>query len=318
MVYVPATAELFVTTHNGHVMKWGMDRSNFSRDCATLFQSDGRPVRVEQFMDFALIVADRVFLVNGERLLSIDLGHPLAVTGSPDNRLFVFDRSGEVSEYTILDVERDLTPATYKSASTPRRLIRTDHGTGVVSRRSVPDGFQSSFDILKRDGHVDSMKFDSDLGLVSALFVPEDSLLLGFMRGSDAGVLEIRRLGDASGLVQSVELPGVPYAMARDDGIVVVGVGKRLHVLKNDGGRWVLQPDPSASLHSQIAFVEIQSGYVWVGDRTQSVICFKYAVDDRKLQLFPVAVDIQPRQLTAMCCYDDVTVAAGDRYGNIV
>jgi hypothetical protein len=41
-------------------------------------------------------------------------------------------------------------------------------------------------------------------------------------------------------------------------------------------------------------------------------------VDDRKLQLFPVAVDIQPRQLTAMCCYDDVTVAAGDRYGNVV
>jgi hypothetical protein len=43
------------------LMKWGMDESNFSHDCATLFQSDGKPVIVEQFRDFALIVADRVF-----------------------------------------------------------------------------------------------------------------------------------------------------------------------------------------------------------------------------------------------------------------
>jgi hypothetical protein len=83
----------------------------------------------------------------------------------------VLGRNGEVSEYAILDFERDLTPATYPSASTPSRLIKVGEETCVVSRRSVPDGFHSSFDILKPDGRVKVSDVSSDSKNIPVVYI---------------------------------------------------------------------------------------------------------------------------------------------------
>jgi splicing factor 3B subunit 3 len=320
MVYLPSTMELFAANRNGNVLKWVIDRFDFALNCATVYtHPHSKPVSVIPFHDSVLIHADRTILINGERLLLLGLDQPLSIISAGDNRFYYVSKTAAVYSGVVHEFDRDLTFTTFCPSSTLRRLFALDDRTCALCRQATADSFQSTFDILTPPS---TIRFEDSLGLISALKFPgpPSFLVLGFLRRDDTGVLDIRSVDDLTRPAQVLAIPAPPYAMVHVNGSVLVAVGKRLRHLSFDGARFSLAAEPLASLHSQIAFIEATDAFVWIADRTQSVICFDLPANDERKRLLgsPVAVDTQPRQLTAMAVLDEVTVALGDRFGGIV
>jgi splicing factor 3B subunit 3 len=74
--------------------------------------------------------------------------------------------------------------------------------------------------------------------------------------------------------------------------------------------------DEVGPLPSQVAVLEIAGGFLWVGDRTQSVFCYRFD-DESRVGRYPIAVDAEPRAVTAMCVIDPTTIVVGDRFGGV-
>jgi splicing factor 3B subunit 3 len=112
------------------------------------------------------------------------------------------------------------------------------------------------------------------------------------------------------------EFPTPPFAFAKSESesLIVAGIGNTLRFLRFRARSFMLMDMEIGPLPSQIAALEINRDLLWVGDRTQSVFCYRFT-DEFTVGNPPIAVDPEPRAVTAMCVIDGSTVVVGDRFG---
>lgn len=119
-------------------------------------------------------------------------------------------------------------------------------------------------------------------------------------------------------LIQSLPIDDRPNVLSFIKGIVLVGSGRHIYPMFQKNEKWIFDTDGLASIHTQVGFIGISDNIVWVGDKTQSVICFAFKTYDKNQpKLVPIACDTEPKQLTAMQVLDKYQIAVADRFGTI-
>lgn len=313
MLYVASSNELLISIKSHQVIRCNLDLLSQS----IIYQGTKDAVLLP-FLDSALIIGEKTYLYDSTEIQSIGIDNPISVCiGFKSNKLFVLDKDKQIIKVTILDNTKDLTTEQIDIISTPRRILSINE-TLMVTCRDANSG--NSVRILNEN--TDSQTDLDNYAPMSILHIPGNNptVFLGSMTNSENGKLSLLVYdpqADSLHQLHSINTKAPPYAMARVDTSIIVGLGRRLFTLKLEDQGWVLSEDPIASLPTQIAFIDVGNLFVWVGDRTQSVFCFIVCKNDGDIRVKPLAIDTQPRQLTAMKCIDDYTVVVGDRFGTI-
>jgi hypothetical protein len=326
LLYVPGTLELFISTANGAVSRWLLG-ADFSRSCTQIFVSD-RPALLLGLSDAVLIASTNVHVFSERQLLVLGVEAKSICSGHGPGELFAIDLKNRVCRITGIDARRDFVPTTNPAriSSNPRKLANFGKSICAISRSRSDNVFNSWLFELRTDGNepliTQKAHFPSDVGPVSLLSVGE-FLFVGCATLKSDGVLSVLRRGDQSyEQIDSFQLQSPPIALtALGDG-VAVGVGPFVKCLSLQEGKWTFGEANFGPVPTGVGFLEAREGFLWVGDRTQGVFCFSLRDNDRQEREAqdrerPVAVDPEPRQMTAMCAIDMQTVAVGDRSGVI-
>ncbi|OHT03543.1 hypothetical protein TRFO_29033 [Tritrichomonas foetus] len=320
-----STMELYVSTQDGNVYKFEVYSPNFADTKANIYSSKVVS-KIYPFAGLILIVAERTFFYNGQQLLALAATDvpPLAVaTFDNSTSMYALDQNGDIFLINVEDSERDLTSRTVVSQATPRRVMNYADYTIAISR-SVNHGVVSSFlRILKHDEIV-SVSLGEKIGAISMLRIPDrQQFILGCQKpnGQDYQYfLNVMNFdSDLPVSIQQIDVPAPPNVMAYYNGIVLVAAGRKIYSLIDHDNKWVLSSSWLASLHTQIGFIEISDNFIWVGDRTQSLICFliNKKEDNSTINMPPIAIDTEPKQLTSVCVIDKYKIAVGDKFGVI-
>lgn len=319
MLFAPETNELVVSTVNGSVTRWIID-NDFSNSCAEIYGSKS-PSILCLFKDYILISSDIVYLYDGTQLLCVNIPNVTAVCCAcePDE-IYVMDDNQDIYIANIPESDRDLTPKTALCDAVPRKMVSVGNRTFVITRSKRNDEFVSAVIEIEDDGESDDINraitvFPIHLGAVSILAAPHNFLLVGFVTSTNTGFLLVVKItGERLVGKESFDLPEPPLSMTLWRDKVLVGTGRKVEVLELDAQSqvWSISSNIVHALPTQVAFIEARDQFLWVADRTQSIICF---AGDTTLEI--VAVDPNPRQLTAMCVMSDTTIAVGDKFGVI-
>jgi hypothetical protein len=175
--------------------------------------------------------------------------------------------------------------------------------------------------------------FPPGLGAVSMVSLRR-FLLIGFITESavgskPSGILFVLKGDTEDGrsfeLGQSFEFAEPPVTMTVIGNFVLVAVGRYIKFIRysEDLDSFELIDEEMAPVATQVGYIEIGGDIIWVGDRSQSVSCHRFALKDggTKLEIVdrksPIAVDVEPRILTALGVVDNTTVVVGERSGLI-
>ena len=319
MLFYAPDCVLFISTLAGNVSKWFLNSGEMSLSSCEMYASSV-PASLVQFGDYVLVMGEKCLLANEDNLMAINLGDPLAVAAHGRDSLWVLSKQHELYLYTIEDFDSDIDVSMFRASGRPRKLLYVEDGIVAACRTRTAEGYRSSVDLIKGD-KVITKEFGNNSGILSALKLPvPNKFVIGLVTPTKCCLLIFLRVeGESIIEEQTIPWKEPPHAMALVNSYLIVGSGRRIYTLRYDGDQWAEpeQNEPLASVHTQVAFLEARGSFVWVGDRTQSILCFSHTFKDGKLAITPQAVDTKPRQLTAMKCIDDFTIAVGDRYGTI-
>ena len=320
MLYYAPDCELFISTLAGNVSKWFLNSGEDMSLNSCEMYSSSVPASLLSFGDYVLVIGEKCLLVNEDNLMAINLGDPLAVCTQGQDSLWVLTKKHELFLYTVEEFDSDMTMSLFRCSGRPRKVISLEDGIVALCRARTHTGYRSSIDFIK-DDNVIVREITSNDGIITAMKLPQPNHFVVGAATPDAdehGLLMFFSIeGETIKEHQTIRIAKPPHAMAIINNYLLVGGGRRLRYLRYDGEQWLEseQDESLASVHTQIAFLEVRGHFVWLGDRTQSVLCFSHGSKDGRLAIIPQAVDTRPRQLTAMKCIDDFTVAVGDRYG---
>ncbi|TFY79904.1 hypothetical protein EWM64_g4112 [Hericium alpestre] len=147
------------------------------------------------------------------------------------------------------------------------------------------------------------------VGTAQDTFLAPRSCTSGFLRTyaftNDGASLE---------LLHKTETDDVPLSLMPFQGRLVAGVGKSLRIY-DIGKKKLLRKVENKTFASAIVTLNTQGSRILVGDMQESVSYAVYKAPENRLLVF--ADDTQPRWITCSTMVDYVTVAAGDRFGNI-
>ncbi|KAG2485365.1 hypothetical protein HYH03_015856 [Edaphochlamys debaryana] len=154
----------------------------------------------------------------------------------------------------------------------------------------------------------------------------EKLLAVGCARGlrymptdCEAAYIRIYRVLDAGRRLELLHKTpvdgGAPGALAGLKGRLLSGVGPTLR-LYDMGKKKLLRKCEYNRLPHQIVSITVQGPRIYVGDAQESVHMMRYKKADNAFYIF--ADDIAPRYLTSLLPLDYDTVAAGDKFGNLV
>ena len=332
MVFVPTEMELYVSTTStasGSVSRWIIG-DDFSNSCAQIYA--GRKCTILcPFGESIILSSEKTCLFNGSQLLAMDIDNVKAICpGHGTDELYVIDHQRNVCVAHIMDPGKDLTPMIGLCDDMPRQMTSIGSRCFVITRSHVGEGFRSflmeiddtnpqSQDIRMRLAEFEIAK---ECGAVSILGTPSEHLFTGFTTASGRGVLMVMgRNGDSLDstfrVIRQFYLDKPPLALANKGSAVLAGVGRRIIEFRLESGVWT---EPVENLFvdmpTQVAFIQVKSPYIWVGDRTDSVFCFHEKHTEKERTNF-IARDSEPRNLTAMTVIEPDTVAVGDKFGKI-
>ncbi|GLC59841.1 hypothetical protein PLESTB_001541500 [Pleodorina starrii] len=135
----------------------------------------------------------------------------------------------------------------------------------------------------------------------------------------EAAYIRVYRLVDGGKRLELVHKTvvdgGVPGALCGLKGRLLAGVGPTLR-LYDMGKKKLLRKCEYNRLPHQIMTITVQGPRIFVGDAQESVHLMRFKKADNAFYIF--ADDIAPRYLTSLLPLDYDTVAAGDKFGNVV
>jgi hypothetical protein len=154
--------------------------------------------------------------------------------------------------------------------------------------------------------------FEEAWGAVSMLGI-DPYLVIGLTSAKSTGQLVLIEKCEEgrSSAKHALPCPAPPLALAASGETLFVGMGREIitgHIVE---GTIVLDGKVYGQVPSAVGFLELDENLIWAGDLTEGVFCFSLDAPN------PIAVDPEPRAVTAMCVFDRQTVAVGDRYGRI-
>lgn len=385
MQFNQSTMELFVSTHDGFVYKFSINENTSSEtdleDTIVTIYSGKVPPLLLHFCNTILIVAERIFVYNGQQLLLLSAtsndSKPLTAA-TFENNVFIVEKDSSLYVVTVEETDNDMTTNVFHTMSTPRRIANCGDLTLTVLR-SKEEEFKSFISILKRSKKEEELfkitnipiiantpilantevKVEgiNDIGVISFLVVPgSNQIILGcrttkkdnqprqiihppstdnqeeenkeivvyeyFLNIVEFNQTVLDNENESKNdecfvPVQIIPLEDSPNVISFINGLVLLGTGRHIYPMIHDGTKWKKQ-SALASIHTQVGFIEVCENFVWIGDKTQSIICFAFKSTDKKEpKLVPVAIDTQPKQLTAMKVINKYTIAVADKFGII-
>jgi hypothetical protein len=113
-----------------------------------------------------------------------------------------------------------------------------------------------------------------------------------------------------------VAAPPLAFTKSPSESLIAIGTGNEVRFVHfyAEQGHFELMDQRLGPLPTQVAVLEIAGDLLWVGDRTQSVLCYRFS-SEFTISGPPIALDPEPRSLMAMCPVDASTVVVGDRFG---
>jgi hypothetical protein len=165
------------------------------------------------------------------------------------------------------------------------------------------------------------MDFPHDIGPVSVIAIASKFLVVGCITVVNSGLVSILEKENDKGVFVSRQVfdfpaPPLAFAKSQSESLIAAGIGNTVRFLRfhRETNEFTHRKEEIGPLPSQVAALEIAGGLLWVGDQTQSVFCYRF-VDEYDVTRDPIAVDTEPRAVTAMCVIDPFTVVVGDRFG---
>ncbi|KAH0786220.1 Splicing factor 3B subunit 3 [Histomonas meleagridis] len=306
LVFLPNTNELYASLQNCYVLKWNISEPNYPNTRVIVY-SNNSPSLITSIGDNLLISSDKTFIIDRNSILQINIPKINAITVNSDHSFYLIDETNHLKLITLERIDIDLVINSMPLPTTPRKVIKSNNEIYTLCRSHINNNFIS---------FIRNNKIEGNLGILSAQIIHPNEIIAGFIRNDNLGVLML--LDEALHCVQSIELPQLPFSLARYNDYILVGVGKRLHILKHTDGKWCAGKDSLASFHTQIAFIEIWGKYFLIGDRLQSVFCFEPKIKDGMIvRLALIAIDCEQRQLTSLAIYNEEIIVVGDKFGMI-
>ncbi|KAI5116752.1 hypothetical protein M0805_001610 [Coniferiporia weirii] len=147
------------------------------------------------------------------------------------------------------------------------------------------------------------------VGTASSTFLAPRSCTSGFIR-----TYAFTNGGADLELLHKTETDDVPTALMAFHGRLCAGVGNSLR-LYEIGKKKLLRKVEAKTFGPAIMTLNTQGSRIIVGDMQESIVYAVYKAPENRLLIF--ADDTQPRWTTAAVMVDYVTVAAGDKFGNV-
>lgn len=354
IAYQPSTNELFVSTKNGSVMKWTIDSIEFSRSGSTIYVGTAPPY-LFLFNEGVLFVSDKTYIYYLGKLLSTAIDKPKSICrGDLETELFVLQKDNSVMKVSISDLEKDYTTFNILAQEMPRKLTCMNKNIYAITRQNntLENSFKSSLIFIKGENDINDgsqpdnvssfynkteiknniefkqiVEFPSAIGAVSLMPISSNMILVGFIKVDSTGFLSILKIDEggniSSEIVQSFDVPAPPFAMAPYlENMILVGVGQSLYLLKpnpDNPDQFILSDKKLTTLPTSCAYIITRNQKIWVGDRRESVFYFEslLGVSKNPEEIYMICVDSEPRPLTAMCLINDVTIAVGDKTGQV-
>ncbi|KAH0791860.1 Splicing factor 3B subunit 3 [Histomonas meleagridis] len=324
IVFQKEVMEIYVSTEQGSVIKWTLG-NDFSNSCANIFVDD-IPSELYALNDYVMIVSNKIYLFNGMSILSFDLMKPKAIClTNKENDFFMIDNKNVISFIQIPDSNVELSSKCVLTKYLPRKVVTTDSFI-IAIIRSMKNNELTSKLLVMNDNDTNnslnkfSIKIPNGMAAISILTIVEDLVLVGLVTQNNTGLVKFLDVKQIDLPIAEIYLNMPPYALQKvTNELILIGAGQFLYTLRKiENDRWCLSEKFLAIAPTQIAFIEISDKFVWIGDRTQSIMCFGYTMNDEQFRIIrPCAIDPEPRQLTAMCLLNDELVAVGDKFGQI-
>ncbi|KAL5528100.1 RSE1 [Sanghuangporus sanghuang] len=147
------------------------------------------------------------------------------------------------------------------------------------------------------------------VGTASSTFLAPRSCTSGYIR-----TYAFTNNGADLELVHKTETDDVPMALMAFQGRLCAGIGKALRIY-DIGKKKLLRKVETKTYGSAIVTLNTQGSRIIIGDMQDSVVYAVYKPPENRLLVF--ADDSQPRWTTSTVMVDYMTIAAGDKFGNI-
>eukprot|EP00238_Polyblepharides_amylifera_P001957 CAMPEP_0196584476 /NCGR_PEP_ID=MMETSP1081-20130531/47156_1 /TAXON_ID=36882 /ORGANISM="Pyramimonas amylifera, Strain CCMP720" /LENGTH=1211 /DNA_ID=CAMNT_0041905687 /DNA_START=221 /DNA_END=3856 /DNA_ORIENTATION=- len=139
-----------------------------------------------------------------------------------------------------------------------------------------------------------------------------------YPRESSGGYLHLYAVASDGGslnLIHKTPIDGIPAAICGFQDKLLVGMGKILR-LYDLGKKKLLRKCELRTFPTFITTIKVLGDRIYVGDNQHSLHWVKYRAKDNLMYCF--ADDVTPRWVTTAITLDYNTVAAGDKFGNLV
>lgn len=128
-------------------------------------------------------------------------------------------------------------------------------------------------------------------------------------------VYALQEEGRTFSLVHRTEVENIPLVIKPFMGKLLAGIGKSLRMY-DMGKKKLLRKCENKNFPQSIVSIQTQGSRIIVGDMQESAFYVTYKSSENRLLIF--GDDVLPRWITSLVMLDYDTVAAGDRFGNIL
>ena len=339
LVVIEETKTLFASTLGGQILSWSLADINIDLNkVSSLFFAHETPSNLFKIGDKLLIANDRIYLYDGNQAIPIQIDFPLSIFVNSNSSFIALMPNQTIIEIHLKQNDFYLFPISEFDIPASVRMIKNInfgstqkiYGFGRDSSKSFIFSLENDDKILIYNMHdiLSSNQFllSNYESLISMIELSNKSMIIlgisivdNFSRSGTLLVVERNEESEYK-IIKIIPTKNIPYCFnfTNTENEILVGIGKDLFILNI--ADWKLSSKPCASVPTQVAFIEHveHSQFYWIGDRTQSILCFRQDKDySNQMVLNLVSFDPEPKQISSLCMIDEFTAVVGDKFGSI-